>query len=66
MLVIYRKMGYFTRCKLVGRDQPIMLIFYQLCYAAVLEILTYYAQYYAHVKKLCLKFDCFIKVYSLV
>ena len=32
------------------RDQPIMLIFYQLCYAAVLKILTYYARYYAHVK----------------
>ena len=40
-----------------------MLIFYQLCYAAVLKILTYYAQYYAHVKKLCLKFDCFIIKY---
>ena len=35
--------------------------FYPLCYAAVLKILTYYAQYYAHVKKLCLKFDCFIR-----
>ena len=40
--------------------------FYQLCYAAVLKILTYYVRYYADVKKLCLKFDCFIKVYSLV
>ena len=29
--------------------------------AAVLKILTYYAQYYAHV---CLKFDCSIRVYS--
>ena len=43
-----------------------MLIFYLLCYAAVLKILTYYAQYYAHVKKLYLKFDCSIRVYSLV
>ena len=36
-----------------------------LCYAAVLKFLTYYAQYYAHVKDLCLKFDCSIRVYSL-
>ena len=36
------------------RDRPIMLIFYLLCYAAVLKFLTYYAQYYAHVKELCL------------
>ena len=35
-------------------DRPIMLIYYLLCYAAVLKILTYYAQYYAHVKYLCL------------
>ena len=33
---------------------PIML-----GYAPVLKFLTYYAQYYAHVKDLCLKFDCF-------
>ena len=31
-----------------------------LCYAAVLKILTYYAQYYGHE---CLKFDCSIRVY---
>ena len=43
-----------------------MLIFYLLWYAAVLKFLTYYAQYYAHVKELCLKSDCFIRVYSLV
>ena len=49
-----------------NRDQPIMLIFYLLCYAPVLKFLTYYAQYYAHVKDLCLKIDCFIRVYSLV
>ena len=48
------------------RDQPIMLIFYLLCYAAVLKILTYYAQYYAHVKELCSKSDCSIRVYSLI
>ena len=42
-----------------------MLIFYVLCYAAVLKFLTYYAQYYAHAKDLCLEFDCFIRVYSL-
>ena len=44
----------------------IMLIFYLLCYAAVLKFLTYYAQYYAHVKELCLKSDCSVRVYSLV
>ena len=32
-----------------------MLIFYLLCYALVLKFLIYYAQYYAHVKELCLK-----------
>ena len=37
------------------RDQPIMLIFYLLCYALVLKFLTYNAQYYAHVKDICLK-----------
>ena len=42
------------------------LFFHLLCYAAVLKNLTYYAQYYAHVKELCLKSDCSIGVYSLV
>ena len=42
------------------------LFFHLLCYAAVLKFLTYYAQYYAHVKELCLKSDCSIRVYSLV
>ena len=51
---------------IISRDQPIMLIFYLLCYAAVLKILTYYAQYYAHVKDLCLKSDCSIRVYTQV
>ena len=55
--------GYY-KCLYVCRDQPIMLIFYLLCNAAVLKILTYYAQYYAHVKDLCLKYDCSIRVYS--
>ena len=30
-----------------GRDRPIMLIFYLLCYAALLIKFTYYAQNYA-------------------
>ena len=30
-----------------------MLTFYLLCYAAVLNILTYYAQYYDHFILLC-------------
>ena len=36
-----------------------MLIFYLLCNAAVLKNLTYYAQYYAHVKDLCLGIQYF-------
>ena len=32
----------------------------------MLKFLTYYAQYYAHAKELCLKSDCSIRVYSLV
>ena len=46
-------------------QQFLCLFFYLLCYAAVLKFLTYYAQYYAHVKDLCLKSDCSIRVYSL-
>ena len=37
-----------------------MLIFYLLCYAAVLKILTYYAQYYAQEEELCLVLSLFI------
>ena len=33
-----------------------MLIFHLLCYAAVLKILTYYAQYYAHVCTVLLEY----------
>ena len=32
----------------------------------MLKVLTYYAQYYAHVKEISLKSDCSIRVYSLV
>ena len=40
---------------LTYRDQPdACFYFYLLCYAAVLINFTYYAQYYAHVKGLCL------------
>ena len=38
----------------IGRDHPIMLLFLPINYAAVLINFTYYAQYYAHVKDLCL------------
>ena len=58
--------GLFLQYNPMTRDQPIMLNFYLLCYAAELKILLHYAQYYAHAKKLYLKFDCFIRVYSLV
>ena len=37
-----------------SRDRPIMLIFYLLCYAAVLINFTCYAQNYAQEKELCL------------
>ena len=33
-----------------------MLIFYLLCYAAVLKNLTYYAQYYARVETVLLEY----------
>ena len=37
-----------------------------LCYAAVLKILTSYAQYCAHVKDLYLQSDCSIRVYQVL
>ena len=37
------------------RDRPIMLIFLPIMLCCSAQILTYYAQYYAHVKDLCLK-----------
>ena len=40
---------------ITAKDQPIMLLFYLLCYAAVFINFTYYAQYYAHAKDLCLQ-----------
>ena len=53
-----------THLQLPTRDRPIMLIFYLLCYAAVLIKFTYYAQNYAQEKELCLVyFHCFIRVY---
>ena len=49
------------------RDRPIMLIFYLLCYAAVLKILTYYAQYYAHVKTVLLEYiHLYHKIFNMV
>ena len=46
--------GLIFFCTLYDRHQPIMLIFPPIMlYAAVLKILTYYAQYYAHVKMIC-------------
>ena len=48
----------------VIRDQPIMLILpITLCSGPVLKFLTYYAAH-DHVKDLCLKFGCFIKVHT--
>ena len=42
-----------------------MLILYLLCYAAVLKFLTYYAQYYAHVKELCLNLTVLLEYIHL-
>ena len=63
---MYMKLLHCLVLLAIATDWPIMLIFYLLCYAAVLKNLPYYAQYYAHVKDLCLKSDCSIRVYSLV
>ena len=59
---------YTTQSHLVvtPTDVGTSLLCLLLCYALVLKILTYYAQYYAHVKDLCLNFDCFIRIYSLI
>ena len=49
-----------------GRHQPVMLIFYLVCYAAVLKFLTqYYAQYYAHVKEWCLNLTILLEYIHL-
>ena len=48
-----RNISLTVQCMHQSRDQPIMLIFYLLCYAAVHKILTYYAQYYAYFISLC-------------
>ena len=49
------------------RDRPIMLIFYLLCYAAVLKILSYYAQYYAHVETVLLEYiHLYHKIFNMV
>ena len=45
------------------RDQPIMLIFYLFCYAAVLKNLTYHAQYNAHFISLRWSFKALIATY---
>ena len=52
MLVLVKRCGH------VGTS---LFLWFILC--SMLKFLTYYAQYYAHVKDLCLKFDCFIRVY---
>ena len=48
--------GICGHCCMLYRDRPIMLIFYLLCYAAMLKFLTYYAQYYAHVETVLLEY----------
>ena len=52
--------------QVVFRDRPIMLIFLPIICSAQNFDLQYYAQYYAHVKELCVKSDCSIRVYSLL
>ena len=41
------------------KNLPIMLL-------SIAQKIAHYAQNYAHVKELCLKSDCFIRVYLLV
>ena len=41
------------------------LFFYLLCYAAVLKFLTYYAQYYAHVKNCAYKLTVLLEYIHL-
>ena len=67
-IYVFNMTGSFGKCHIhweVTRDRPVVLIYYLLCYAAVLKFLSFYAQYYAYVKELCLKFNCSIRVYSL-
>ena len=50
-------------CGPVHRDQPIMLIFLPIMLCCSAQIFT---QYYPHVKELCLKFDCSIRVFNML
>ena len=44
-----------------------MVIFYLLCYAAVLKFLTYYAQYYAYVEIVLLEYiHLYHKIFNMV
>ena len=53
--ILYSSQLISTPCRQThtDRDQPIMLIFYPLCYAAVLKNLAYYARYYAQEQEFC-------------
>ena len=63
---------HYTICTLIhmyaalSRDRPIMLIFLLIMLCCSAQFFTYYAQYYAHVKELCLKSDCSTRIYLLV
>ena len=55
MLLMIRQVGTGLLC----------LFFYLLCYAAVLTFLIYCAQYYAHVKELCLNLTVLLEYIHL-
>ena len=56
--------GHMNRYELLIGTGLLCLFLYLLCYAAVLKFLTYYT--YSILCSCCLKFDCSIRVYSLV
>ena len=49
LIAMYVCVDELKSCRIKVAIHWYMLIFYLLCYAAVLKFLTYYAQYYAHV-----------------
>ena len=51
---------------LAYRLRPIMLKNLPIMLLSIAQKIAHYAQNYAHVKELCLKSDCSIRVYLLV
>ena len=51
---------------ITSRLRPIMLKNLPIMLLSIAQKIAHYAQNYAHVKELCLKSDCSIRVYLLV